>query len=622
MPVITDHNKSAPSPVHSDADLIAVRTLIHQLQPHTLLIASPPKSKFAAKLFSMFYEQRIGSMSRCCGLMELKQRLSCLAFSSILLIDVAQEIDDIVGWLRACMTCEPPQIGLLTRHSLSSFSHNATQVTCVGLSQQATDSETSLASLLYRAILGDACIRNNNLALQEHVVNNNANTLSATSEGDLAEVLGRRHLAILHSHETSAAAELLQARIAQQETGNVISIAIDESLALEWRWLQNEACQTGVIVISGDLNLQSFRRLNNSLPDGVAIAAARFDKTSPLAAVAAVDFAQRFAEARTSMYAKSASAPISPGSVTSVSLAPAICRSTAAIQRKARSLNMVIRGDARDATWKLMLDAEVQKLTAQRYRSLVMDYDGTLWSGHHTPQFSALLNHTERLLRHGSAIGIATGRSAEVAATLRKWFAVSLHDRIWLGACHGADVRRLSDLSEPVPTSAPLHKASLHSVASRLRRDDILAEIATIHECAHAVTIAPKHLVSLDALWKLAHTYVLQSGTCALSAVKSGNSVDLIPDSSSKLNVLSSLEAAGIPRHQVLCIGDQGSWPGNDSELLMHPFSLSVDEPSTCWSSGWNLAPSGCRGVAATEFYLKRLLVTEPGHFRLDLSDN
>ena len=58
---------------------------------------------------------------------------------------------------------------------------------------------------------------------------------------------------------------------------------------------------------------------------------------------------------------------------------------------------------------------------------------------------------------------------------------------------------------------------------------------------------------------------------------------------------------------EILCIGDRGRFPGNDYELLSHTFALSVDEVSANASSGWNLAPPGCRGVAATLFYLAHI---------------
>jgi hypothetical protein len=47
----------------------------------------------------------------------------------------------------------------------------------------------------------------------------------------------------------------------------------------------------------------------------------------------------------------------------------------------------------------------------------------------------------------------------------------------------------------------------------------------------------------------------------------------------------------------VLTVGDRGAPPGNDFDLLTHPFSLSVDAVSTALDSCWNLLPLGVRNT-------------------------
>ena len=75
-----------------------------------------------------------------------------------------------------------------------------------------------------------------------------------------------------------------------------------------------------------------------------------------------------------------------------------------------------------------------------------------------------------------------------------------------------------------------------------------------------------------------------------------------------------------IDPYQILTIGDQGAWPGNDSALLEHKFSLSVDVPSRRLDRGWKLAPSHKRDVDATIWYLERMVISGDGMFRLDLT--
>ena len=64
---------------------------------------------------------------------------------------------------------------------------------------------------------------------------------------------------------------------------------------------------------------------------------------------------------------------------------------------------------------------------------------------------------------------------------------------------------------------------------------------------------------------------------------------------------------------QILCIGDQGCWPGNDHELLSTPLSLSVNVTSADPERCWNLAPCGISESRATIGYLRLLNPTRGG---------
>ena len=74
-----------------------------------------------------------------------------------------------------------------------------------------------------------------------------------------------------------------------------------------------------------------------------------------------------------------------------------------------------------------------------------------------------------------------------------------------------------------------------------------------------------------------------------------------------------------IDPYQVLTMGDQGAWPGNDAALLEHRYSLSVDIPSRRLDRGWKLAPAEKRDLDATLWYLERMKEDDEGVFRVDL---
>ena len=76
-----------------------------------------------------------------------------------------------------------------------------------------------------------------------------------------------------------------------------------------------------------------------------------------------------------------------------------------------------------------------------------------------------------------------------------------------------------------------------------------------------------------------------------------------------------------IDPYQILTMGDQGAWPGNDSSLLEHRYSLSVDAPSRRLDRGWKLAPAHKRDVDATLWYLDRVQRVGQGQFRISLTE-
>jgi hypothetical protein len=262
-----------------------------------------------------------------------------------------------------------------------------------------------------------------------------------------------------------------------------------------------------------------------------------------------------------------------------------------------------------------VLDDQIQKLNGQQFRALIIDYDGTLWCPPQEGRVTHVLERLEPLLRNGVVIGIATGRDARLASQLTRVFNSKLRENIWLGCANGAKIGRL----EPFECCDEIC-AELQPVKAALDSDPILRHVATISSSQRQLTIAAKRLFSSDALWHIANTYARRSGVRGIQVVTSTHSVDILAPGTTKLNLLDRFQILGIRREQVLCIGDQGRWPGNDFELLEHDFALSVDEPSPCWSCGWNLAPPGCRGPSATLFYLQHTIPTIRGYFHLNLS--
>jgi hypothetical protein len=239
---------------------------------------------------------------------------------------------------------------------------------------------------------------------------------------------------------------------------------------------------------------------------------------------------------------------------------------------------------------------------------LVTDYDGTLCSrSERSRQLRrAVASELVRLSRAGVALGFATGRGGSVRDELRRSLPKSLWGRVVVGYYNGSDISTLDNNESPDRSDACASE-SLATVAAAVRADDRFADNCEITSRRHQITLEPRaHAVS--ALWAEVNDLIVRLDLQDIRVLRSGHSVDVVSAATSKRRVVhavaSRMKGEGLA---VLCIGDRGRWPGNDYELLAHPYSLSVDEVSTDPSTCWNLAPPGVRGVEAALIYLKAL---------------
>jgi hydroxymethylpyrimidine pyrophosphatase-like HAD family hydrolase len=123
--------------------------------------------------------------------------------------------------------------------------------------------------------------------------------------------------------------------------------------------------------------------------------------------------------------------------------------------------------------------------------------------------------------------------------------------------------------------------------------------------------------------WFVIADALRQAGLDLSKVVRSKYSVDILGDGVNKSHLVAHMiQEFKVDPYEVLTMGDQGAWPGNDSSLLEHRFSLSVDAPSRRMDRGWKLAPAHKRDVDATLWYLDRIHVIGGGRFNLRLSDS
>lgn len=120
-------------------------------------------------------------------------------------------------------------------------------------------------------------------------------------------------------------------------------------------------------------------------------------------------------------------------------------------------------------------------------------------------------------------------------------------------------------------------------------------------------------------MWLVIVDALRQAGVETSNVVRSRHSVDILASGVSKSKLITHIvQTHKIDPYDVLTMGDQGAWPGNDSSLLDHKFSLSVATPSRKIDRGWKFAPTYKRDVDATLWYLEAVKLTQKGRYTFD----
>lgn len=227
-----------------------------------------------------------------------------------------------------------------------------------------------------------------------------------------------------------------------------------------------------------------------------------------------------------------------------------------------------------------------EQLLAQRFRGVVLDYDGTVCFTSRrymlpgTPVREGLL----RLLQHGALLGFASGRGQSLHRDLRRWLPQPLWDKVLVGLYNGAILVRLD---EPLPDlRAPT--AWSGAVAAALAALPLIDRLQIEERGAQVTVEVVRGGVHHGYLPEVVREQLASAGVDA-QVVASGHSVDVIRPETCKTAVLDAV--GDVCGGAVLAVGDQGQIGGNDHALLAHAlFSVTVDrcsaDPTRCWYLG------------------------------------
>lgn len=253
-----------------------------------------------------------------------------------------------------------------------------------------------------------------------------------------------------------------------------------------------------------------------------------------------------------------------------------------------------------------------EDLGSAAFGAVVFDYDGTLCDP--ASRFKNLPEDVAgaltQLLSHGIPIGIATGRGGSVRDALTDQISeLAWQENVVIGYHNGSEIAPLSDASQP-PEDAEMTDV-LSPVWEHLSGDPRTSKYALLRRSAGQITVRPIEGAE-EVVWPVVRHY---AAVCGVPIVRSTHSLDVLAPGIGKRRLVDAMRERlrDRPNRDILVIGDQGEWPGNDYELLAEPHSLSVDQVSPDPGTCWNLLPPGTRGSQGVKWYLAQLRLKKKG---------
>lgn len=295
------------------------------------------------------------------------------------------------------------------------------------------------------------------------------------------------------------------------------------------------------------------------------------------------------------------------------------------IERKLFNENFIIR-DSFDGLFNIYeryIQSYVQDLTNTQFGGLILDYDGTLCEldTRFDKPPENIINEINRLLDSNVLIGIATGRGKSIRETLQPIIPEKKWKQVIVGYYNGGFI---GDLSENhIPNKNINCDSNLIRFDEALRNSHFMQFIGEYEVRPYQLTIEPKSNYSLDLLYEILIEFKFRLGLDNISILKSSHSLDILAPNVSKNKIIEYMRTRLEPKINMLpflSIGDKGKWPGNDFELLNDKYSLSVDECSIDFNSGWNIAPIGHKRTQATFDYLRSLKPKDRGIFTMGIN--
>ena len=605
-------------------ELGAILSAFEPLSEKPLVVIGSGGSLSAAHLAATLHERRFGHIARPLTPLEFREAAPYLSAPySALVLSAGGRNPDVLGALKTCIEFETSRVAVLCGAANTPLARMAKGQEFVRVAEFVTpfgkdgflavNSLLAFAVILSRVFCSDAETLPRTFAallgtadLQEF--------LSTSTEGNLEAVLGRETMIVLYGPDTKSAAVDLESKFTESALGRIQLSDFRNFGHGRHHWLAKRNRESAVLALCSPGDMVLAKKTLGLLPKNVPRTIANFPQAFPDRSIAAIVYAMVVAGTAGLIRGIDPGRPGVPDFGRRIYHIKATGRDRAVrdaskvfpVRRKFTTLGLSSRTAATLSGLSAAMNRQVAGLTSRNFKALVLDYDGTVCTAaqrFHGPD-EAISEQLSRLLSSNVALGIATGRGDSVRRDLRRVLAEEHWQRLWIGYHNGGEIGRLDD--DKVPPSQFELSDELKPIRTQLESDEFIRSVIDLRFSQSQITLRPRHAISVHATLELAISNIKSAGAVGVRAVSSTHSVDIIAPRISKMTLLEHLVDSRVVSSldEILCIGDRGRFPGNDYELLSHTFALSVDEVSADANSGWNLAPPGCRGVAATLFYL------------------
>lgn len=256
--------------------------------------------------------------------------------------------------------------------------------------------------------------------------------------------------------------------------------------------------------------------------------------------------------------------------------------------------------------------AFVDKLSTTVFRGIVFDYDRTIYDRNFGQISAKAISQISNMLLAGIYIGFITTEGYSVVHSLKNMIPCEeLWDRIYIGYHSGTISGWLSDLREE--RISEKKSTNIKKLYSLICNNSLFSDILV---SSNHLSIKVYDSFEKNYAFEYCTEIIADSNIKNLKVFKAEYSVDVIDtENISKLYIN---EFNTLIDDHVLCIGD-GNNEEDRFEMLSNNILLSVKNTNIVASNGWNLAPLGCHGIYATEYYLSCILIHNGG-FRVDIT--